>query len=260
MMPLHPTVAKVTDRIVARSQASRAAYLDLIARARDAGRQPRRPLVRQSRARVRGSGVGQGHFARRPRAQYRDHHGLQRHALGAPALWALPGADQALRPRSRRHRAGRRRRSGNVRRGDPGQGSMELSLFSRDNIAMGTAVGLSHGMFEAALLLGICDKIVPGLLIGCLAFRPPCRQSSCPPARCRPASPTRRSSASASSMPKARRPGRNCWKAKAPATILRAPAPSMALPNSNQMMMETMGLHMPGASFVPARHQAAARS
>ena len=47
---------------------------------------------------------------------------------------------------------------------------MELSLFSRDNIAMGTAIALSHDVFDAALLLGICDKIVPGLLIGALHF------------------------------------------------------------------------------------------
>ena len=53
-----------------------------------------------------------------------------------------------------------------------GQPGMDLSLFSRDVIAMSTAVALSHGMFEAAALLGICDKIVPGLLIGALALRP----------------------------------------------------------------------------------------
>src|SRR3546814_8875812 len=51
-----------------------------------------------------------------------------------------------------------------------GQAGMDLSLFSRDTIAMGTAIALSHGMFEGALLLGICDKIVPGLLIGALRF------------------------------------------------------------------------------------------
>ena len=51
-----------------------------------------------------------------------------------------------------------------------GQAGMELSLFSRDTIALSTAVALSHGMFEGALLLGICDKIVPGLLIGALRF------------------------------------------------------------------------------------------
>ena len=50
------------------------------------------------------------------------------------------------------------------------QPGMELSLFSRDNIAMGTAIGLSHNVYDAALYLGVCDKIVPGLLIGALAF------------------------------------------------------------------------------------------
>src|SRR3546814_18325273 len=49
-----------------------------------------------------------------------------------------------------------------------GQAGMDLSLFSRDNIAQGTVIALSHAMFEGALLLGICDKIVPGLLIGAL--------------------------------------------------------------------------------------------
>ena len=50
------------------------------------------------------------------------------------------------------------------------QPGMELSLFSRDNIAMGTAIGLSHNVYDGALYLGVCDKIVPGLLIGALAF------------------------------------------------------------------------------------------
>jgi phosphogluconate dehydratase len=58
---------------------------------------------------------------------------------------------------------------------------MELSLFSRDVIALATAVALSHNVFDAALFLGVCDKIVPGLLIGALQFRPPARRSSCPP-------------------------------------------------------------------------------
>ena len=54
-----------------------------------------------------------------------------------------------------------------ITQGEPG---MELSLFNRDNIAMGTAIALSHDVFDAALLLGVCDKIVPGLLIGALHF------------------------------------------------------------------------------------------
>ena len=54
-----------------------------------------------------------------------------------------------------------------ITQGEPG---MELSLFSRDTIAMSTAIALSHDVFDAALLLGVCDKIVPGLLIGALHF------------------------------------------------------------------------------------------
>ena len=66
-----------------------------------------------------------------------------------------------------------------VTQGKPG---MELSLFSRDVIAMATAVALTHDAFDAALVLGVCDKIVPGLLIGALPSAI-CRRSSCPPAR-----------------------------------------------------------------------------
>ncbi|MCF5941701.1 dihydroxy-acid dehydratase, partial [Xanthomonas perforans] len=51
-----------------------------------------------------------------------------------------------------------------------GRAGMELSLFSRDNIAQATAIGLSHDMFDSVVYLGVCDKIVPGLLIGALAF------------------------------------------------------------------------------------------
>jgi hypothetical protein len=95
---------------------------------------------------------------------------LQRHALGAPALRALPRSDQGRRTDLGRHGAGGRRRAGDVRRHHPGPAGMELSLFSRDTIAMSTAVALSHNVFDAALLLGVCDKIVPGLLIGALHF------------------------------------------------------------------------------------------
>ena len=81
-----------------------------------------------------------------------------------------PGADQDLRPRGRSHRAGRRRRPGDVRRRHPGPAGHGPVLFSRDVIALSTAVALSHGMFDAVAMLGICDKIVPGLLIGALRF------------------------------------------------------------------------------------------
>ena len=95
-----------------------------------------------------------------------------------------------------------------------GTDGMELSLFSRDVIALSTAVGLSHAMFDGVALLGICDKIVPGLLIGALALRPSADAVHPRGRRCRRASPTRTSSASASSTPKARRPATSCSRAK----------------------------------------------
>jgi len=114
-----------------------------------------------------------------------------------------------------------------------GQLGMELSLFSRDSIALSTAVALSHGMFEGALLLGICDKIVPGLLIGALRFghlpavmvpRGPCPRVS-PTGKAAGAGPLRRGQG---------QPRRNCWKPRRPAITGQAPAPSTATANSNR--------------------------
>src|SRR5688500_2078031 len=130
-----------------------------------------------------------------------------------------------------------------------GQPGMDLSLFSRDVIAMATAISLSHNMFDAAVYLGICDKIVPGLLIGALTF-------GHLPAVFVPAGPM------PSGLP-------NDEKSKVRqlymegkvgrAELLEAEAKSYHSPgtctfygtaNSNQMLMEIMGLHIPGASFV----------
>jgi phosphogluconate dehydratase len=130
------------------------------------------------------------------------------------------------------------------------QPGMELSLFSRDNIAMGTAIALSHNMFDGAVYLGVCDKIVPGLLIGALKF-------GHLPSLFIPAGP----------MPSGIS---NAVKAKARQeytkgnidfnTLLETEAKSYhasgtctfyGTANSNQMLMEIMGLHLPGSSFVP---------
>jgi phosphogluconate dehydratase len=131
-----------------------------------------------------------------------------------------------------------------------GTDSMELSLFSRDVIAMSTAVALSHNMFDAALLLGICDKIVPGLFIGAMAF-------GHLPMIFVPSGPM----ASGMSNPEKSRI-RNLY-AQGKATrdeLLAAEAASYhdvgtctfyGTANSNQMLMEIMGLHLPGAAFVP---------
>jgi phosphogluconate dehydratase len=130
-----------------------------------------------------------------------------------------------------------------------GQQGMELSLFSRDNIAMATAVGLSHAMFEGALLLGICDKIVPGLLIGGLRF------GHLPmilvPAGPMPSGLANKEKQRVRQLYAEGKVGR--------AELLEAEAASyhgagtctfFGTANSNQMMMEVMGLHMPGSAFI----------
>ena len=167
---LHPTLEKVTARIVERSRSQRAAYLDLIDRARHNG--VNRPTLScgnlahgfaasgEDKAAIRtGGGPNIGIVtayndmlsAHQPYGPYPNQIKLFAREVGATAQ--VVGGVPAM--------------CDGVTQGQP---SMELSLFSRDTIALSTAVALSHGMFEAALLLGICDKIVPGLLIGALRF------------------------------------------------------------------------------------------
>ena len=130
-----------------------------------------------------------------------------------------------------------------------GRTGMELSLFSRDAIAMATAVSLSHEMFDAALMLGVCDKIVPGLLIGALSF-------GHLPVLFVPAGPM------PSGLPNKDKAAVRQRYAEGKATrdeLLEAESASYHGPgtctfygtaNSNQMLMEVMGLHMPGSAFV----------
>jgi len=133
-----------------------------------------------------------------------------------------------------------------VTQGTPG---MELSLFSRDNIAMGTAIALSHDVFDAALLLGICDKIVPGLLIGALHFgHLPCVFV--------PAGPMS-SGLSNNAKSKVREQfaqglvGREqLLQAESAAYHGAGTCTFYGTANSNQMLLEAMGLHVPGAAFI----------
>lgn len=130
-----------------------------------------------------------------------------------------------------------------------GQAGMELSLFSRDTIAMSTAIALSHAMFDAILCLGVCDKIVPGLFIGALRF-------GHLPVVFAPAGPM------PSGVPNKKKQEVRQRYAKGEATrdeLLEIEAGSYHSPgtctfygtaNSNQIMMEMMGLHLPGSSFV----------
>ncbi|HEY4542874.1 MAG TPA: phosphogluconate dehydratase [Noviherbaspirillum sp.] len=130
-----------------------------------------------------------------------------------------------------------------------GQPGMELSLFSRDTIAMATAIALSHNMFDAAVYLGVCDKIVPGLLIGALHF-------GHLPAVFIPAGPM------TSGLPNSEKARIRQLYAQGKvgrAELLESEAASYHSPgtctfygtaNSNQMLMEVMGLHLPGAAFI----------
>ena len=130
-----------------------------------------------------------------------------------------------------------------------GRDGMQLSLYSRDVIAMSTAIALSHDMFDGALLLGVCDKIVPGLLIGALSF-------GHLPTVFVPAGPM------PSSLPNGEKARVRQLHAEGKATreeLLEAEAASYhskgtctfyGTANSNQLLMEVMGLHLPGSSFV----------
>jgi len=131
-----------------------------------------------------------------------------------------------------------------------GQPGMELSLFSRDVIAMSAAIGLSHNMFDAAVYLGVCDKIVPGLLIGALSF------GHLPtvfiPAGPMPSGLPNKEKARIRQLYAEGKVGRD--------ELLKCESDSYHSPgtctfygtaNSNQVLMEVMGLHLPGSSFVP---------
>ncbi len=130
-----------------------------------------------------------------------------------------------------------------------GQPGMELSLFSRDAIAMATAIALSHNMFDAAVYLGVCDKIVPGLLIGALHF-------GHLPAVFLPAGPM---TTGLSNAEKARirqlyaqgKVGREeLLESEAQSYHAEGTCTFYGTANSNQMLMEVMGLHLPGTAFV----------
>jgi phosphogluconate dehydratase len=169
-MTLHPTVEAVTARVVARSAPSRRAYLDFIARQREAGvDRPRLSCGNlahafaasgEDKAAIRGgramniaivSAYNDMLSAHQPYGRYPEQLKLFAREAGATAQVAggVPAMCDGV---------------------TQGQSGMELSLFSRDTIALATAVALSHGMFQGAALLGICDKIVPGLIIGALRF------------------------------------------------------------------------------------------
>src|SRR5829696_5959317 len=169
-MTLNATVARVTDRIVERSKPKRKRYLELIAEQRERG---------ISRPRM-----SCGNFAHGFAAAGDDKEPIR--AQKGPNIGIVTAYNDMLSahqpygryPEQIKIFAREVGATAQVAGGVPamcdgvtqGQSGMDLSLFSRDTIALSTAIALSHGMFEGVALLGICDKIVPGLLIGALRF------------------------------------------------------------------------------------------
>jgi phosphogluconate dehydratase len=130
-----------------------------------------------------------------------------------------------------------------------GQAGMELSLFSRDVIAMSTAIALSHNMFDATLCLGVCDKIVPGLLMGALTFGH--LPTIFVPAGPMPSGIPNKEKARIRQLFAEGKVGREALLESESASYHSAGTCTFyGTANSNQMLMEVMGLHLPGAAFV----------
>ena len=133
-----------------------------------------------------------------------------------------------------------------ITQGEPG---MELSLFSRDTIAMGTAIALSHDVFDAALLLGVCDKIVPGLLIGALHFgHLPCVFVPAGPMSTGIDNTAKSKVREQYAQGKVTR--QELLASESAAYHGAGTCTFYGTANSNQMLMEAMGLHVPGAAFI----------
>ena len=249
-MTLHPTVAAVTARIVEKSRATRADYLRRMDAARDSG---------AGRAKL--SCANWAHaFAGQTIADKLTAMDGSKPNLGIVTAYndmlsahqpfeRFPGVvREAVRQvgATAQVAGGTPAMCDGVTQGRPG---MELSLFSRDVIAMSTGVALTHDAFDAALMLGVCDKIVPGLFMGALAF-------GHLPVVFAPAGPM------PSGIPNAEKARVRAEYAQNKVdrqTLLESEIGSYHSPgtctfygtaNSNQMMMEICGLHMPSTAFV----------
>jgi len=249
-MPSHPVLERVTARIVARSAATRQTYMD---RTRAmAGQKVERAqlsctnlahavaaMPEQAKIRLKAqerpnlaivSSYNDMLSAHQPLAEYPQW--LKEAALEAGGTAQFAGGTPAM--------------CDGVTQGQDG---MDLSLFSRDVIALSTAVALSHQMFDGALYLGVCDKIVPGLVMGALSF-------GHLPAIFVPGGPM---TTGIGNEEKARVRQRYAEGKLSRAELLEAESQSYHGPgtctfygtaNSNQMLMEIMGLHLPGTAFV----------
>lgn len=248
--PLHDRVRAVTERIRERSQPTRSSYIERMHEAR-ANKPTRTDLSctnlahgfaamdTQDKDTLRGarwpnlaivSSYNDMLSAHRPLERYPELLKLAAREVGAVAQFA--GGVPAM--------------CDGVTQGQPG---MELSLFSRDVIAMSTAIALAHNMFDATLCLGVCDKIVPGLLMGALAF-------GHLPTIFVPGGPM---TSGIPNKEKARirqlfaegKVGRDALlESEARSYHSQGTCTFYGTANSNQVMMEMMGLHLPGSAFV----------
>ncbi|PID46741.1 MAG: phosphogluconate dehydratase [Proteobacteria bacterium] len=250
MAILNSVVSGVTERIVKRSERSRALYLRRMQEAlKHSGRQslgctnlahglaaaPEGDKILLKQERPPNLGIVTAYndmlSAHSPYARYPAL--IKQAARHNHAVAQVAGATPAM--------------CDGVTQGEPG---MELSLFSRDLIAMSTVVALSHNIFDGAMYLGICDKIVPGLLIGALRF-------GYLPAIFIPSGPM---DSGISNSDKARVRQRYAEGKASRDELLESELAAYhsegtctfyGTANSNQMLMEIMGLHVPGAAFVP---------
>lgn len=247
---MNTIIQEVTDRIIARSKVSRAAYLAKIEKARKQGplrgtlscgnlahgfaacgkedKADLRSMVKANIAIV--SSYNDMLSAHQPYEDYpqqlkqaiADVGSVAQFAGGVPAM--CDGVTQ-------------------------GNAGMELSLMSRDNIAMGTAIGLSHNMFDGAIMLGICDKIVPGLLLGGLSFGH--LPTVFVPAGPMPSGLPNKDKARVRQEFAEGKVGRDALlEAESQSYHSAGTCTFYGTANSNQLVVEVMGLHLPGSSFV----------
>jgi phosphogluconate dehydratase len=249
-MPLHPVVKEVTDRIVARSRDTRSDYLRRMDAARDSG---------VARAKLSCANWAHAFAGQTIADKLKAMTGKTPNVGIVTAYNDMLSAHQPFErfPEVIRDAVREVGATAQVAGGTPamcdgvtqGRPGMELSLFSRDVIAMSTGIALTHDAFDAALCLGVCDKIVPGLFMGSLAF-------GHLPVVFAPAGPM------PSGIPNAEKARVRAEYAQGKVdrqTLLESEIGSYHSPgtctfygtaNSNQMMMEICGLHMPSTAFV----------
>lgn len=249
-MSLHPQLHAITERIVRRSAASRAAYLAGIDAALRDG-----PF----RSRLSCGNLAHGFAACGGTDKKRLRGGVTPNLGIITSYNDMLSAHQPFEtyPEQIREIAREWGATAQVAGGVPamcdgvtqGRGGMELSLFSRDVIAQSTAIGLSHDMFDAAIYLGVCDKIVPGLLIGALAFGH-LPSVFVPAGPMTPGIPNKQKAEVRERYAAGEATREELLEAEAASYHGAGTCTFYGTANSNQVLLEAMGVQLPGASFV----------